>query len=369
MEGFGTRWRRTLVMTRKRWGPQARRERFACVLPVAALAVFAAADVAAQVPSLPADPASADSPVHRLRQRGSTVLRASAWSQSWLAALPALVGDGGPRAGRGEVLAPGLPGALALERVADRVPGGKWFVPQSDVRLEPGLAMAASVVVPGAGQFLLGNDRWVPYVALEIWGWISFFERRARARSLARNYRDLAWYVARRVSVGERRDTVFEYYEEMTHYAASGTWDSDPGAAGVQPELDGRTFNGDLWDLSRSLFFPGGFNYQPGSAPYEQALAYYLRNAMPPTFTWAWGDSFLEQQSFRELIRRSDEAYRSSTQFLGLMLANHVVSAVDALVIGRLQGGSSESRFRIGSEFEPTVHRVPRLRIAASWRW
>jgi hypothetical protein len=301
------------------------------------------------------------------------VLRASAWSHEWMVALPALVGDGGPGSGRGEVLAPGLPEALALAlalaSVADRGPGGTWFAPQSDVRLEPGLAMAASVVVPGAGQFLLGNDRWVPYVALEIWGWISIFERRARARSLARDYRDLAWYVARRVSVGDRRDTIFEYYEELTHYAASGTWDSDPEAAGVQPELDGRTFNGDLWELSRSLFFPGGFNYQPGSAPYEQALSYYLRNAMPPTFTWAWGDSFLEQQSFRELIRRSDEAYRTSTQFLGLMLANHVVSAVDALVIGRLQAGSGESRFRIGSEFEPTAHRVPRLRIAASWRW
>jgi hypothetical protein len=357
------------VMTRQRWATPAGRQHFARVLPVAALAVFAVADVAAQVPSRSPDPASADSPVHRLRQPGSMVLRASAWSHEWMVALPALVGDGGPGSGRGEVLAPGLPEALALASVADRGPGGTWFAPQSDVRLEPGLAMAASVVVPGAGQFLLGNDRWVPYVALEIWGWISIFERRARARSLARDYRDLAWYVARRVSVGERRDTIFEYYEEMTHYAASGTWDSDPEAAGVQPELDGRTFNGDLWDLSRSLFFPGGFNYQPGSAPYEQALAYYLRNAMPPTFTWAWGDSFLEQQSFRELIRRSDEAYRSSTQFLGLLLANHVVSAVDALVIGRLQGGSSESHFRIGSEFEPTGHRVPRLRIAASWRW
>ncbi|HUF70030.1 MAG TPA: hypothetical protein VMM79_15400 [Longimicrobiales bacterium] len=350
-------------MTRKRWGAPAG------VLPVAALAVFAAADVAAQVLSLPPDPASADASVHRLQQRGSMVLRGPAWSHEWLVALPALVGDGDPLAGRGEVPALGLPEGLALESVVDRIPGGTWFAAQSVARLEPGLAMAASAVVPGAGQLLLGNDRWVPYVALEIWGWISFFERRTRARSLARDYRDLAWYVARRVSVGERRDTVFEYYEEMTHYAASGTWDSDPEAPGVQPELDGRTFNGDLWELSRSLFFPGGFNYQPGSAPYEQALAYYLRNAMPPTFTWAWGDSFLEQQSFRELIRRSDEAYRSSTQFLGLMLANHVVSAVDALVIGRLQGGSSESRFRIGSEFEPTAHRVPRLRIAASWRW
>jgi hypothetical protein len=94
-----------------------------------------------------------------------------------------------------------------------------------------------------------------------------------------------------------------------------------------------------------------------------------MDRAIPPTFTWAWGDSFLEQQSFRELIRRSDEAYRTSTQFLGLILANHVVSAVDALVIGRVRTARGESRFRVGSGFESTRGRVPRLRIEARWRW
>jgi hypothetical protein len=121
--------------------------------------------------------------------------------------------------------------------------------------------------------------------------------------------------------------------------------------------------------LSRQLFFPGGVPFQPGSQPYEQALAYYTRNAIPPSFTWAWGDSFLEQQSFRELIRTSDEAYRTSTQFLGLILANHLVSAVDALVTGRLAAGSSEARLRIRSGFEPGPSRIARLRIEASWRW
>ncbi len=248
--------------------------------------------------------------------------------------------------------------------------------PVADLRLaprapqpEPGVALAASALVPGAGQWLLGNDRWVPYIAVELWGWITFLNRRSDARSLARDYRDLAWFVARRVSVGDRRDTIFEYYETMTHFAASGTWDADPEAPGVQPEFDQTTFNGDLWALARSLYFPGGINYQPGTGPYQRALAYYLQNAIPPSFTWAWGDSFLEQQSFRELIRRSDEAYRTSTQILGLILANHVVSAVDALVIGRLQGGRSDSRLRIGSGFEPAAGRVARLRIQATWRW
>lgn len=237
-------------------------------------------------------------------------------------------------------------------------------------RADPGLALAASAVLPGAGQFLLGNDRWVPYLALELWGWISFLNRRSDARALASDYRDLAWSVARRVSVGDRRDTIFEYYEEMTHFAASGTWDSDPETPGVQPELDPTTYNGDQWALARSLFFPGGGNYQPGTTPYERALSYYLSSAIPPTFTWAWGDSFLEQQSFRELIRRSDEAYRSASNMLGLILANHVVSAVDALVIGRLQSAPDESRrLRVGSGLERGAYGATRLRIQAVWRW
>jgi hypothetical protein len=234
--------------------------------------------------------------------------------------------------------------------------------------LRPGTSMMASAVLPGTGQFLQGNDRWLPYLAIELWGWISFLNRRADAHDLAADYRDLAWSVARRVSIGSRRDTIFEYYEEMTHYPSSGTFDSDPETAGIQPEFDVRTFNGDLWALSRGLFW-GGQNYAAGTGLYEQALDYYMDRAIPPTFTWAWGDSFLEQQSFRELIRRSDEAYRTSTQFLGLILANHVVSAVDALVIGRVRTARGESRFRVGSGFESTRGRVPRLRIEARWRW
>jgi len=268
-------------------------------------------------------------------------------------------------------LASGPPGPFVSDDAARLLIGSRPLPAPAMVRwdIEPGVALAASALLPGAGQFALGNDRWVPYLALEVWGWLSFLDRRGDARALAADYRDLARFVARRVSVGERRDTIFEYYEAMTHFSASGTFDSDPELEGIQPEPDPRTFNGDQWSLARSLFFPGGSNYQPGSIPYARALDYYLEHAIPPTFTWAWGDSNLEQESFRELIRRSDEAYRSSTQLLGLILVNHLVSAVDALVIGRLQGGRTESRFRIDSRFDRATRRVPRLRIEASWRW
>jgi len=228
--------------------------------------------------------------------------------------------------------------------------------PQSVSMTHPGLAFAASAVLPGAGQYLLGADRWVPFLALEIWGWLSWLDRHRDAGDLARQYRDLAWSAGRRNSIGERRDSTFEYYEHMSHYLGSGLFDYDQRTDGVQPELDGTTFNGEQWRLAKSIFFTGGVEYPVGSPQYTSALNFYLARAIPPTFAWAWGASNLELQTFRELIRNSDEAYRDATQILGAILVNHVVSAVDALVLARLQEQAAGLRFRVGSHLERSAH-------------
>jgi hypothetical protein len=82
-------------------------------------------------------------------------------------------------------------------------------------------------------------------------------------------------------------------------------------------------------------------------------LQYYLEHAIPPSFYWAWGASDLEYQAFRTLIRRSDDAYRTATQVLGVVLVNHVVSAVDALILARLrERGSGDGGPGLQSGFE-----------------
>jgi len=215
------------------------------------------------------------------------------------------------------------------------------------------VAVVASMVLPGSGQWLQGKSRWVPYLALEVWSWLRFRERRHEWRRLTDRYRDLAWSVARRVSVGERRDTVFEYYEALTHYNSSGAWDAAPLEGGLQPEQDTTTFNGQLWSLARSLFYPAGRDYEPGSGPYEAALEYYQTHGIPPSYAWAWGGSSLEQQVFADVIVDSDNAYRDGTRMLGLILANHVASAVDALITARLStvvGGHGELRTELVPE-------------------
>ena len=209
-------------------------------------------------------------------------------------------------------------------------------------------------MLPGAGQFYLREERWVPYVALEAWAWISYANQKSRGRSLQRRYRDLAC-VARRISGCQRRDTVFSYYEAMADPSnhESGDFDSDEQVGGLQPERDTTTYNGRVWQRARSFFLPDGFEF-PTAPGYPAALAYYQANAIPPGYLWSWGDSDLEQESFIRLIDDSDDALRVAKRTLGLILANHVVSAIDALVTGRLQSVARGSqRLQIGSELAP----------------
>lgn len=234
--------------------------------------------------------------------------------------------------------------------------------PAQETRLQPGTAFLASAALPGAGQYLLGADRWIPYVVVEAWAWITYFSERSHARRSEDDYRNLAWAVARRISVGARRDTVFEYYETLSEWQASGSFDVDPRADGIQPEQNAATFNGDVWRLARALLIPGGGNAPPGSPEYERALDYYLSHAIPDGYAWAWGPNGLEQQRFGELIRESDDAARAATLRLGIILANHVVSAVDALILGRMrgEGGDGGISVHLDTTFEPHPY---------DWRW
>lgn len=214
-----------------------------------------------------------------------------------------------------------------------------------------GIAFVASALLPGAGQFYLNTDRWVPFVAVETWAWVKYLQNRSRGRELEDAYKDLAWNVARRLTTSTRRDSAFTYYEAIGQYDRSGQFDADVLTAGLQPELDSTTFNGTQWRRARALFLRG-IPAIPGTTEYEQALAYYRANAVPEDYTWSWGKSLLEQQEFQETISRSDAAFRAATRMMGVILANHIASAVDALVQARMKT-LREHRIRIGSMLEP----------------
>jgi hypothetical protein len=214
-----------------------------------------------------------------------------------------------------------------------------------------GIAFIASAILPGGGQWYLKTDRWVPFAAVEAWSWVKYLQNRHRGKQLEAGYRDLAWNVARRITTSSRKDSVFTYYEAIGAWQQSGLFDLDPNAAGIQPERDSTTFNGSQWQRARSLFLHGGPPI-PGSADYEKALAYYRANAIPDPYLWSWGSNRLEQAEFKETITESDARFRAATRMMGVILANHVVSAVDALVLARVRS-LGEHRIRIGSSLEP----------------
>jgi hypothetical protein len=63
--------------------------------------------------------------------------------------------------------------------------------------------------------------------------------------------------------------------------------------------------------------------------------------------TWNWGSNLLQQGEYRDLIRASDENLRRSTTMIGVILANHLISAVDGLISGRLGSPSSPARLEV----------------------
>lgn len=194
----------------------------------------------------------------------------------------------------------------------------------------------ASAIIPGTGQLMMGQERGALYLAVEALLITRFFALQGDGQQAADRYRDLALQVARRPFDPVIRDTVFEYFEQMQKFIESGPFDTDPGAALVPP-TDERLFNGSIWRLARETFFSNPDSLpDPGSLEYQQALAFYRRRAIGENFRWSWRNAGLEQDLYRQSIQLSDESFRQASQYLGLVLANHLLSAIDAFVTVRL---------------------------------
>lgn len=219
-----------------------------------------------------------------------------------------------------------IPASLSSPRA---VTHREWWIP------------AASAVLPGAGQARLGQDRFVGYMAVEGFLWIRYLTDR-RAGIDARNaYRDMALRVSRAAFPGDKPTGNFEYYERMEHWIASGVYDGDPGT-GFAPEIDTTTFNGKMWSIARTTYWSDPNTPPPiGSAPYEAALRFYRQNAVTPEFQWSWRNAPRHQDVYRRSVRASNDGFRHAAQDIGAVIANHVLSTVDAYISLRLRLGES----------------------------
>jgi hypothetical protein len=200
------------------------------------------------------------------------------------------------------------------------------------------LRPAASLVIPGSGQLLGRAERGALYLAAEALVVTRYLSLHRDGRQAAAQYRDLAFTVARGPFAPQVRDTAFEYFEAMGKYLESGPFSVGSGAVLVPPQ-DERTFNGRIWLLARQTFFKHPDSIpDPNSVAYQRALDFYRRRAVGPGFQWSWRGAAIEQDLFRQTIRASDEAFRHARDQLGILLANHLLSAVDAWISHRLGG-------------------------------
>lgn len=198
-------------------------------------------------------------------------------------------------------------------------------------------SVLASAVLPGAGQALLGQWRAVPYVALEGYAWSSYASDSRRGRRSRDAYRTLAATVARAPFSPVRPNGDFGYYERMEDFLASGVFSRNEGGL-LEPETDTTTFNGAMWLLARRTFWTDPASPPPrGSLEWQRAESFYLQRAIRPAFRWSWEGFEEDQVLFRQLIRASNDGYRDALGALGIVLGNHVLSAVDAYVTIRVR--------------------------------
>jgi hypothetical protein len=185
-------------------------------------------------------------------------------------------------------------------------------------------------------------------LAAEAFAWVQYVMAARDARDHRREYQELASSVARAGFVDQPAPGTFEYYERMEQYVESGVYDLIPGGE-LEPEVDTTTFNGATWLLARRTYWEDPAIAPPRSSdPFRRSLAFYIGRAVSPAFRWSWRDAQFEQDLFRRTVERSNEDFRRSAVYLGVIIANHVLRAVDAFVSLRVrQPPAADGRYGV----------------------
>jgi hypothetical protein len=187
------------------------------------------------------------------------------------------------------------------------------------------VAPIASAAIPGSGQWMLGNNRAIAYLAVEAVAWWRYSVD-VRERSLqVERFKDIARRVARAQFSPSPPDTAWVYYEMMRDYKESGQY-SMTASGPVVPETDPSTFNGSRWELAQAT-----------NATYAAALADYERMAVKRDFYWSWQNAQLQFDIYTRDTGKRNDADRAATRDLIVIGANHIISMVDAFTTMRIQ--------------------------------
>lgn len=197
----------------------------------------------------------------------------------------------------------------------------------------------ASAAVPGSGQAMLGQDRFIAYLAVELFAVLGYVDQHNAQMRATSRYEGLAANVARSFYPGPYPTGNWAYYEIMEHYPQSGVFNLDPVGT-FTPEVDVTTYNGAAWLLARQTYWTDpNVQPDPASAEYRKALAFYIGRAIQPLYRFSWVNARLEQDVYVQTVAQRNQAARDARSQLGILLANHLLSMVDAYVTMRVHGG------------------------------
>ena len=212
-------------------------------------------------------------------------------------------------------------GAPGLRTIIDRMPAGA--------------SPLASLLVPGLGQARLRQGRAAGYLAVEAFLLLQYRKDLSEAHRNARDYREIARTIARRGFAASPPDTIWQYYEKLTEFIESGAY-SMTVTGRVVPESDTTTFNGFQWLLARRQYGVSADPSEATSAAYARALELYESRAVRQPYRWSWRNAQLEKDLYVRTISRTNDAYRRATLDLSAVIANHLLSAIDAFAVVRL---------------------------------
>ena len=196
--------------------------------------------------------------------------------------------------------------------------------PRAGERARP-YAPLASIAVPGAGQYMLGQDRFVVYAAVEALVWWQYGKHAREQVQQERAFKDIARQVARAHFSASAPDGPWSYYEAMRDWTESGSY-STADSGPVVPEPDTTTYNGHIWQLALQ-----------SHATVADALTEYERDAIRPEFQWSWRNASVQRDVFSQLTNKRNDAFRAAQNDLIMIAANHLLSMVDAFATFRLQ--------------------------------
>jgi hypothetical protein len=175
----------------------------------------------------------------------------------------------------------------------------------------------------------------------EVAGLVAYSVENRDGERQRNRYRDLSRTVARAQFIPDGPAGNWDYYERMEKYPASGVYDAVPGGS-VDPEPDQTTYNGSIWLLARQTYWRDPrAPPSPNSAEYQSALTFYAKRAIPPEMRWSWLASPSGFQEYKHAIAGSNNAFKRAEQTAGLVIANHILSVVDAFVSVRLRARQS----------------------------